>query len=159
MASSRASYSSLHARELFEKASATSLKLSSSSGMVMESQPPPSCSCIGGTDDCVPTAKSFVVKDTTLFAMERSPSALATAAAECARRVPNDREGATAAVDKMDGPTLALARLGVPVFALCTVNGLWDLLRGRASSDRLALSIDSSLLDLSTTSDSSITSS
>ena len=114
--------------------------------MVMESQPPPSFSCMGGADDdCVPTVKSFVVKDTTRLAMERIPSAFATAA--CARRVPNDREDATAAVDKIDGPKLALVRLWTPVFALNTVNGLWDLLRGR---DLLALSMDSSLCERST---------
>ena len=50
--------------------------------------------------------------------MERIPSALATAAAACTRRVPNDRDDATAAVDKMDGPKLALAKLCVAVFAL-----------------------------------------
>lgn len=73
---------------------------------------------MGGADDCVPAAKAFVVKDTTLLAMERIPSALATAAAACTRRVPNDRDDATAAVDKMDGPKLALAKLCVAVFAL-----------------------------------------
>jgi len=94
----------------------------------MES-PPPSFSCIGG-DNCAPTAKSLVVNDTTLLAMERPTSAFAIAAAALARRVPNDRDDATAAVDKMDGPSEALATLRKPVAALCTVKGLWDLLLG-----------------------------
>mmetsp|Transcript_4654 Transcript_4654/g.7755 ORF Transcript_4654/g.7755 Transcript_4654/m.7755 type:complete len:263 (-) Transcript_4654:843-1631(-) len=112
--------------------------------------PPPSfsCSCGDGSppapaimDDCAEAkAKSLLVNDTTRLAMERLPpertSALAMAAAALARRVPNEREGATAAVDRIDGPRLALATLSVPVAALCTVNGLWDRLRGgRCSSD------------------------
>ena len=75
------------------------------------------------------------VKETTRFAKGRAVSEL-TVYAAVARLVPKDREGATAAVDRIDVVTLGISA-SLAMVELCTVRGLCERLRGGRTTSSL----------------------